>query len=121
MNRRRFLTGTFGAGGIVSASAFFPGAALGLAASGPQRRRMRSLDALLERQVMVWRPERRFTKNPDLIRFPSGKMMLVYNDCDRHWPQETTRITTLESLDGGKTWGNPRLVSEADKRKGFIR
>ena len=118
MNRRRFLTGTFGAGGIVSASAFFPGAALGLAASGPQRRRMRSLDALLERQVMVWRPERRFTKNPDLIRFPSGKMMLVYNDCDRHWPQETTRITTLESLDGGKTWGNPRLVSEADKRKG---
>ena len=67
---------------------------------------------------MVWKPEDRFTKNPDLIRFPNGKMMLVFNDCDRHWPEETTRITTLESLGGGRTWGNPRLVSEADKRKG---
>ena len=118
LNRRCFLTGTLGAGGFVYASALFPGAALGLGASGPRRRRMRSLDALPERQVVVWRPEGRFTKNPDLIRFPSGKMMLVYNDCDAHWPQETTRITTLESLDGGKTWGNPRVVSEADKRKG---
>ena len=79
---------------------------------------MRSLDGHSDRQVAVWNPRGRFTKNPDLIRFPSGKMMLVYNDCDAHWPQETTRITTLESLDNGKTWGNPRVVSEADKRKG---
>ena len=61
----------------------------------------------------VWRIPRRFTKNPDLIRFPSGKLMLVFCDCDKHWPEESSRITTLESSDGGATWGNPRVVAEA--------
>jgi hypothetical protein len=116
-NRRRFLAGTLGAGGLLSGSALFGGAALGLAPPG-RRRSMRSVDALSDRHVIVWRPEGRFTKNPDLIQFPSGKMMLVVNDCDKHFPEKTTRLTTLESLDGGRTWGNPRLVSEADKRKG---
>ena len=117
LNRRRFLSGTLGAGGFVSVSPPFPGTPLGASSAGG-RRRMRSLDAFSKRQVVVWRSQGRFTKNPDMIRFPRGKMMLVYNDCDAHWPQETTRITTLESLDGGQTWGNPRVVSEADKRKG---
>ena len=81
------------------------------------RRRMRSLESLPRRQVEVWRIVGRFTKNPDLVRFPSGKMMLVFCDVEKHWPEEISRITTLESLDQGETWGRPRVVAEADKRK----
>ena len=61
----------------------------------------------------VWRIPGRFTKNPDIIRFPTGKLMLVFCDCDKHWPEESSRITTLESNDGGASWGNPRVVAEA--------
>jgi hypothetical protein len=61
----------------------------------------------------VWRIPGRFTKNPDIIRFPSGKLMLVFCDCDKHWPEESSRITTLESTDGGASWGNPQVVAEA--------
>ena len=66
----------------------------------------------------VWRIPERFTKNPDIIRFPSGRLMLVFCDCDKHWPEESSRITTVESGDGGATWGNPRVVAEALIDKG---
>ncbi len=82
------------------------------------RYRMRSLDGPSDDQVEVWRIPGRFTKNPDLVQFPSGKMMLVFCDVEKHWTEEISRITTLESLDQGKTWGRPRVVAEADKRKG---
>ncbi len=45
-------------------------------------------------------------------------MVLVFSDADRHWAQGITRITTLETTDGGKTWGNPRVIAEADVSKG---
>src|SRR4051794_7611623 len=82
------------------------------------RDRMRSLEDKPGAVADVWRIPGRFTKNPDIIRFPSGRMMLVFGDDDSHWAQEITRITSLESTDGGKTWGNPRVIAHTDRRKG---
>jgi BNR repeat-like domain len=79
---------------------------------------MRSLDNVPGRVKDIWRIPGRFTKNPDLIRFPDGRMMLVFCDDDQHWSEEISRITTLESTNNGATWGNPRLIAEADRRKG---
>ena len=78
---------------------------------------MRSLENT-GRLFDVWRMSGRFTKNPDIIRFPSGKLMLVFCDCDKHWPEESSRITILESSDEGKSRGNPRVVAEALIKKG---
>lgn len=85
--------------------------------SGAARRTMRSLEGS-GKVWDIWHSQGRFTKNPDIIRFPSGRMMLVYCDNDQHWAQVSTRITTLESTDEGKTWGNPRIVASADIQKG---
>ena len=38
----------------------------------------------------AWHSPGRFTKNPDLIRLPAGRMLLVYADTDRHWPATTS-------------------------------
>jgi hypothetical protein len=77
----------------------------------------RSLDTP-ERQAIIWQPAGEFTKNPDMIRFPDGRLMLVFNACDAHWPMNYSRITLLESLDNGRTWGNPRVVHEAVPARG---
>lgn len=107
MHRRTFV------GLLIAAAVRQPG----LAASRP-RSRMRSLDAEPGRYAEVWRSAGRFTKNPDLIRFPNGRLMLVYCDVDRHWTEEVSRITTLESTDDGRTWGKPRVIAQADRRQG---
>ncbi len=86
------------------------------AAAAP-RSRMRSLEETPGAVADIWRIPGRFTKNPDIVRFSSGRMILVFCDDDSHWAQEITRITTLESTDGGKTWGNPRVVAQTDRRK----
>ena len=80
--------------------------------------RMRSLEDSVGAVEDIWRIPGRFTKNPDIVRFPSGRMMMVFCDDDSHWAQQITRITTLESTDDGKKWGNPRVVAETDRRKG---
>jgi len=66
----------------------------------------------------IWNPPGRFTKNPDMVRFPDGRLMLVFCETDQHWALEFSKITTLESSDGGKTWGNPRIIASADITKG---
>ncbi len=78
---------------------------------------MRSLEGT-GRVWDIWRIPGRFTKNPDIVRFPSGRMMLVFCDDDQHWAEESSKITTLESNDGGKTWGNPRVIADANIQKG---
>jgi hypothetical protein len=109
LNRREFLGTT-----ALAASA---SAALGAAPGVPQRSAMATLEGT-GRVWPIWRNPGRFTKNPDIVRFPSGKMMLVFSDSDQHWAQGITRITTLETTDEGKTWGNPKVIAEADVRKG---
>lgn len=97
---------------------FLGACALAPAWSAPApRARMRTLDGT-GKVWDIWRIPGRFTKNPDIIRFPSGRMMLVFCETDQHWALKFSRITTLESTDGGKTWGNPRVVAEADIQKG---
>ena len=60
--------------------------------------------SVAEKVFQVWRSPGRFTKNPDLIQLPSGRLMLVYSDTDAHWAQNSEILTLLASDDLGKTW-----------------
>jgi len=66
----------------------------------------------------VWRSPNRFTKNPDVIRLSSGRLLLVYCDNDAHWSLQTQIITILASDDDGRTWYKHREIDRADLRQG---
>ena len=66
----------------------------------------------------VWRSPGRFTKNPDLVRLPSGRLLLVYADTDRHWASDYVILTLLGSDDGGRTWSKQAEVARADLQAG---
>lgn len=66
----------------------------------------------------VWRSPGRFTKNPDIIQLPEGRILLVYSDNDAHLSQETQILTILASDDNGKTWFKLSEVDTADLRRG---
>ena len=68
--------------------------------------------------VTIYRDDRYFTKNPDIVLLPGGKLLCVFNETDYHWPTEFSRITVIESGDYGATWGNPRIVDQAYRRRG---
>lgn len=87
-------------------------------ATAAPRSRLRSLETLPGRLNVIWRSAGRFTKNPDIVALSATHWMLVYCDTDRHWSEQVSRITTLESGDAGKSWGSPRVVAQADRRKG---
>ena len=78
---------------------------------------MRSIAGLAERHWTMWRAPGAFTKNPDVVRLLSGKLLCVYNQTNEHWPT-TSQITLLESDDHGRTWGAPRAIDAGDKRRG---
>ena len=78
---------------------------------------VRSLDSP-ERQWIAWQADGEFTKNPDIVSLPSGKMLCVFNATDFHWPKEFSRITVIESTDQGRTWGRPRIVHETNPGRG---
>src|SRR4051794_19484250 len=91
-------------------------AALGALAAAPfvrgdMRHRMRTLDGT-GKVWDIWKAPGHFTKNPDIIRFPSGRMMLVFCETDQHWALKFSRITTLETTDNGKTWSNPKVIAD---------
>ena len=66
----------------------------------------------------AWHSPGRFTKNPDLIRLPAGRMLLVYADTDRHWASDYVILTLLASDDGGRTWSKQAEVARADLQAG---
>jgi len=99
---------------FISAAAF----AASAQAAAATRSRLRSLERVPGRLNVIWRSPGRFTKNPDIVALSGSHWMLVYCDTDRHWSEQISRITTLESTDAGKTWGSPRVVAQADRRKG---
>ena len=74
--------------------------------------------SLHDRTFDIWRSPGRFTKNPDLIELPGGRLMLVYSDNDQHWSQEDQILTLLVSDDGGRTWREHRRVAHTDLRRG---
>ena len=68
---------------------------------------------VVDRVFDVWRSPGRFTKNPDLVQLPSGRMLFVYSDTDAHWAQESEVLTLVASDDGGKTWRKFKEVAVA--------
>lgn len=66
----------------------------------------------------IWRSPGRFTKNPDIIALPSGRLMLIYADTDAHWSQENQILTLLASDDGGHTWFKHRELDQANLQQG---
>jgi hypothetical protein len=73
---------------------------------------------LPERQLIMWQDDAVFTKNPDLVELPDGKILCVFNGCDYHWPTEFAKITLIESNDRGQTWGNARVVAASYPTQG---
>ncbi|HUX88368.1 MAG TPA: sialidase family protein, partial [Chloroflexota bacterium] len=74
--------------------------------------------SVTDRVFEVWRSPGRFTKNPDVVQLPSGRLLLVYCDNDGHWSQENQILTLLASDDAGQTWFKHRVIAEHDLRKG---
>ena len=66
----------------------------------------------------IWRSPGRFTKNPDLIALPSGRLMLIYADTDAHWSMKNQVLTLLASDDDGRSWFKHREIDEADLTRG---
>lgn len=66
----------------------------------------------------IWRSPGRFTKNPDLVRLPSGRLLLVYSDTDQHWSVVNQVLTLLESTDDGATWRKACEIDSAEMANG---
>ena len=71
-----------------------------------------------ERGFDVWRNPGRFTKNPDIIELPGGRLMLVYSDTEQHLSREDQHLVLLVSDDQGRTWRQHGIVDSHDMRKG---
>ncbi len=51
---------------------------------------------------------------PDLLITPSGRLVCVYTECDRHAPRAFSRLACRYSDDGGQTWSSRRRVDAGD-------
>ena len=78
---------------------------------------MRTLESLDGQIFEAWLSNRRFTKNPDMVVLPSGKLLAVYTDADKHWAESMIYLTIIEGNDRGKTWSNPRVLIQSDRSK----
>ena len=74
--------------------------------------------SVVDKVFTIWPSPGRFTKNPDMVRLPEGRLLLVYSDNDAHWSQETQVLTILASDDDGRTWFKLSEVDSADLREG---
>ena len=55
-------------------------------------------------------PPKWFTKNPDMIRLPSNRLLLIYSDTDAHWSLVNQIMMLLASDDGGSLEDRRRVV-----------
>ncbi len=74
--------------------------------------------SVAEKVFDVWRSPGRFTKNPDIIRLESGRLLLVYSDTESHWGESKQILTILYSDDDGNTWAKLSEVASADRSRG---
>jgi len=81
----------------------------------PAYQPMRSLEAEPGRVWTAWRSEGRFTKNPDAVALPDGRLLAVYADVDSHWAEGMIRLTLIESADRGATWSLAGVIAESDR------
>ncbi|MGH2369889.1 MAG: sialidase family protein, partial [Chloroflexota bacterium] len=78
---------------------------------------MRSLESAPGRVWTAWRSPGRFTKNPDLVALPDGRLLAVYADTDKHWAEGLIRLTLIQSTDRGRTWSLAGIIAESDRAK----
>jgi len=78
---------------------------------------MRTLEAEPGRVWTAWRSEGRFTKNPDVVALPDGRLLAVYADTNQHWADGDIRLTLIQSVDKGATWTLAGILAESDRSK----
>jgi hypothetical protein len=78
---------------------------------------MRSLEAAGDRIWTAWRSPGRFTKNPDMVRLPDGRLLTVYADTDQHWAEGNIRLQLIQSADRGATWSDAGVIIRSDRSK----
>ena len=74
--------------------------------------------SIKDKVFVIWRSPGRFTKNPDVERLPTGRLLLIYSDNDAHWSLEEQILTLLASDDNGASWHKLAEVDRADVRLG---
>jgi hypothetical protein len=80
-------------------------------------RPMRTLAAAPGRVWTAWRSPDRFTKNPDVVQVPDGRLLAVYADTDKHWAEGVIKVTLIQSRDRGRTWEHAAVIAESDRSK----
>lgn len=78
---------------------------------------LRSLESEPGRIWTAWRSPGRFTKNPDMVALPDGRLLAVYADIDQHWAEGMIRLTLIHSRDWGATWEGAGVIAESDRSK----
>ena len=78
---------------------------------------MRSLESEPGRIWTAWRSPGRFTKNPDMMALPDGRLLAVYADVDSHWAEGRIELTVIQSRDRGRTWEHAGVVERSDRSK----
>jgi len=56
---------------------------------------MRTLESLDGQIFEAWFSNRRFTKNPDIVVLPSGELLVVYTDDNKHWAESMIYLTII--------------------------
>lgn len=78
---------------------------------------MRSLASNPGRVWTAWQPAGRFTKNPDVVSLPDGRLLAVYAETDKHWAEGLIELTLIESRDRGRTWVHAGVVTRSDRSR----
>ncbi len=68
------------------------------------------------RQYTVSRDDSVYECFPDMVKTPSGKLIVVFRESAHHADLEGNRLVYVESLDNGKTWSEKHALTE--KRDG---